>query len=171
MIPTFGALAVDGGEPVRRDLLPYAHQAIDEEDFASVIEVLRSQWLTTGPVVDAFEREFATAVGAGYALTMSSGTAALHSAVSVLGIGPSDEVILPAMTFVATANCVVYRGAVRSLATLLAELHCRGTSLSAVAHLSFLRRWQTIRTLRIFNSRSLFCGFVGVGLIHPEPGI
>jgi perosamine synthetase len=72
--------------------------------------VLRSDWLTTGPKVEEFETAFAKYVGAKHAVAVSSGTAALHAAVSALQIGPGDEVIVPAMTFAATANCVVFQG-------------------------------------------------------------
>lgn len=103
-------LAIHGGSPVRTTMLPYARQWLDDEDVAAVVEVLRSDWLTTGPKVVEFERAFAERVGAKEAVAVSSGTAALHAAVYALGIGPGDEVILPAMTFAATANCVVYQG-------------------------------------------------------------
>jgi perosamine synthetase len=89
--------------------IPYARQWIDEEDIKAVIEVLCSDWLTTGPWVEDFEQAFADFVGAKYAVAVSSGTAALHAAMYALGIGPGDEVIVPPMTFVATANAVVFQ--------------------------------------------------------------
>jgi perosamine synthetase len=104
-------LAIDGGIPVRQTLVPYSRQSIDKTDIRSVVEVLRSDWLTTGPKVEEFERDFAGAVGAKEAVAVSSGTAALHASMHALGIGPGDEVIVPAMTFAASANCVVYQGA------------------------------------------------------------
>jgi len=91
-------------------LLPYSRQSVSEDDIRAVVEVLRSEWLTTGPTVDRFERAVAAYAGAGQAVAVSSGTAALHAAMFALGIGPGDEVIVPAMTFVATANAVVYQG-------------------------------------------------------------
>lgn len=90
--------------------LPYGRQWISEEDIAAVVEVLRSDWLTTGPQVDAFEKAFAQTVGSGEAVAVSSGTAALHAAIYSLGITPGDEVIVPALTFAATANCVAFLG-------------------------------------------------------------
>lgn len=102
--------AIEGGQPVRSTMLPYGHQSIDEEDIAAVAAVLRSEWLTTGPSVPEFERAFAALVGARHAVAVSSGTAALHAAAAVAGIGPGDEVIIPTMTFAATANCVRYQG-------------------------------------------------------------
>lgn len=104
-------LAVEGGRPVRNTLLPYGHQCIDDDDILAVAETLRSGWLTTGPKVEEFEAVFASVVGASHAVTVSSGTAALHAAMHALGIGPEDEVIVPVMTFAASANCVLYQGA------------------------------------------------------------
>lgn len=92
-------------------MIPYGRQSVDEDDIAAVCEVLRSPWLTTGPAVDVFERAIAEYVGVRHAVAVSNGTAALHALMYALGVGPGDEVIVPAMTFVATANAVVYRGA------------------------------------------------------------
>jgi perosamine synthetase len=92
-------------------MIPYGRQFIDEDDIRAVVDVLRSDWLTTGPKVAEFEQIFAVQVGAVEAVAVSNGTAALHAAIYALGIGPGDEVIVPAMTFAATANCVVFQGA------------------------------------------------------------
>ena len=97
--------------PVRQEILPYGRQWLDEEDVAAVMAVLCSDWLTTGPKVAEFERAFAGFVGTREAVAVSSGTAALHAAMHALAIGPGDEVIVPAITFAASANCVVYQGA------------------------------------------------------------
>jgi perosamine synthetase len=104
-------LAIDGGTPVRGTFLPYARQVIDETDVAAVSEALRSDWLTTGPRVPAFEAALEAATGARHAVAFSSGTAALHGAAVVAGLGPGDEAITTPMTFVATANSVLYAGA------------------------------------------------------------
>jgi len=93
-----------------QSFLPYGRQQIDEDDIAAVVAALRSDWLTTGPRVGEFEQAFARAVGAAHAVALSSGTAGLHAAMHVLGIGPGDEVIVPAITFVATANAVRFCG-------------------------------------------------------------
>jgi perosamine synthetase len=103
-------LAIDGGKPTRVKLLPYGRQWIDDDDIAAVVEVLRSDWLTTGPKVVEFEKAFAAQVGAKYAVAVSSGTAALHAAVFAAGIGSGDEVIVTPMTFAASANCVRFQG-------------------------------------------------------------
>lgn len=91
-------------------MLPYGRQTIDDDDIAAVVDVLRSDWLTTGPKVEEFERAFAAFTGVEHAVAVSNGTAALHAAMAVLGVGPGDEVVVPAITFVASANCAVYQG-------------------------------------------------------------
>jgi perosamine synthetase len=91
--------------------IPYGHQFIDEDDVRAVAEVLRSDWITTGPAVEAFEKAVVKFSGAEYGTAVSSGTAALHTAVYGGGIKAGDEVIVPAMTFAATANAVVFQGA------------------------------------------------------------
>ena len=105
----------------RTDLLPYGRQWIDDDDVAAVAGVLRSDWLTTGPQVAAFERALASTAGAAHAAAVSSGTAALHAAMHALRVGPGDEVIVPAMTFAASANCVVYQGATPVFADVHSE--------------------------------------------------
>lgn len=92
-------------------MIPYGHQSISEADIQAMISVLRSEWITQGPTVEHFEQAVAQFCGAPYAVAVSSGTAALHAAMAALDVGPGDEVIVPALTFVATANCVVYQGA------------------------------------------------------------
>jgi perosamine synthetase len=104
-------LAIDGGTPVRKSLLPYGRQTVAEEDCRAVREVLFSDWLTTGPMVSEFEQAFARYTHANEAIAVTNGTAALHAAMHALAIAPGDEVIVPALTFAASANCVVYRGA------------------------------------------------------------
>jgi perosamine synthetase len=104
-------LAIDGGTPVRKTMLPYGRQSISEEDIQAVVDVLRSDWLTTGPKVAEFEEALAAQVGAKYAVAFSSGTAALHGAAFAAGLKPGDEAITSPLTFAATANCVLYQGA------------------------------------------------------------
>ena len=93
------------------DFIPYARQWIDEEDIQAVAEVLRSVSLTTGPTVARFGEAVAKVAGTKYAVAIANGTAALHAAVAAAGIGPGDEVITSPITFVASANCVLYVGA------------------------------------------------------------
>jgi UDP-4-amino-4,6-dideoxy-N-acetyl-beta-L-altrosamine transaminase len=103
-------LALHGGTPVRTRLLPYGRHDIDDDDVAAVVAVLRSDWLTGGPAVGEFERAVARVAGADEAVAVNSGTAGLHAAMFALGVGPGDEVIVPPMTFAASANAVMYQG-------------------------------------------------------------
>ena len=91
--------------------IPYGRQCIDEDDIQAVAEVLRSDFLTTGPAVAEFEAALAKVAGTPYAVAIANGTAALHAAVAVAGIGPGDEVITSPITFAASANCAMYVGA------------------------------------------------------------
>jgi perosamine synthetase len=91
--------------------LPYGHQCISEADVAAVCDVLRSDFLTTGPKVEDFERRFAALVGAKHAVAVNSATSALHLAMRVTGIGPGDRVITSPNTFLASANCAAFVGA------------------------------------------------------------
>jgi perosamine synthetase len=104
-------LAIHGGPPVRKTLLPYGRQSVEDVDIQAVVDTLRSDWLTTGPRVAEFEEVFADYIGTKYAVSFSSGTAALHAAAFTAGLKPGDEAITSPLTFVATANCVLYQGA------------------------------------------------------------
>ena len=90
--------------------IPYGRQTIDEKDIQAVMDVLRSDYLTTGPNVAEFERKVAEYVGAKYAVAVCNGTAALHIACLAAGIEKGDEVITSPMTFAASSNCVLYCG-------------------------------------------------------------
>lgn len=92
------------------DFLPYGRQLIEADDIDAVVEVLRSDYLTTGPTIGRFETALAEAVEAEWAVAVTSGTAALHAACDAVGIEVGDEVIVPAISFVASANCVRYLG-------------------------------------------------------------
>jgi UDP-4-amino-4,6-dideoxy-N-acetyl-beta-L-altrosamine transaminase len=92
-------------------MIPYGHHSIGEDDIRAVVRVLRSGWITQGPKVGAFEKALCQYVGSKYAVAVSSGTAALHLACLAAGIKPGDEVIISPITFVASANCVLYCGA------------------------------------------------------------
>ena len=92
-------------------MLPYGRQSIDESDIAAVAAVLRGDWLTTGPAVTAFEEELSRISGAASAVSVTSGTAALHVAYAALGVGAGDEVVTTPLTFVATASCASVLGA------------------------------------------------------------
>lgn len=93
-------------------MLPYGKQTIDQTDVDAVVAAVSSAMLTTGPLVKQFEDEFALATDSAHAVTLSNGTAALHAAMDAVGITEGDEVIVPGITFVATANAVMYCGGV-----------------------------------------------------------
>lgn len=91
--------------------IPYGRQWIDEDDINAVVEVLRGDYLTTGPKIKEFEEDLAQYTGAKYAVAISNGTAALHAACFAAGIKEGDEVITTPITFAASANCLLYMGA------------------------------------------------------------
>jgi len=95
----------------KTNLSGYARQTISDDDLAAVGRVLQSDWLTSGPMVKEFEAQFCDEVGAKYSIACSNGTAALHLAALALGLGPGDAVIVPAITFLASANMARYVGA------------------------------------------------------------
>jgi dTDP-4-amino-4,6-dideoxygalactose transaminase len=97
--------------PVREAFLPYNQPDIGQAEIDEVVDTLRSGWITTGPKTKEFERRFAEYIGARYAIAVNSCTGGLHVALAAAGIGPGDEVIVPTMTFCATANVVVHLGA------------------------------------------------------------
>ena len=103
-------LALYGGEPIRKAMIYYGRQWIEEDDIRAVAEALNDDLITTGPRAGAFEVMFAEYVGSKEAVVVSNGTAALHAAMYAAGIKEGDEVIVPAMTFAASANCVVFQG-------------------------------------------------------------
>src|SRR5712692_9954484 len=92
--------------------VPFFRPDLGEEEIQEVVTTLRSGWLTSGPRVLRFEQDFAAAVGAAHAVAVNSCTAALHLAVEALGLRPGQAVLVPTMTFAATAEIVRYQGAV-----------------------------------------------------------
>jgi perosamine synthetase len=160
-------LAIDGGSPVRQKLLPYGHQTIDKQDCRAVSEVLLSGWLTTGPTVRQFEQSFARFAHAGEAVAVSSGTAGLHAAMHALDIGPGDEVLVPALTFAASANCALYQGATPVFvdvepdtllidgADLLAKITPRSRAIVAVDYAGQPCDYDVLRTLAQKNGLGL----------------
>src|SRR5690606_36884881 len=97
--------------PNMSDFLPYGRQSVNDDDIAAVAEVLRGDWLTTGPAVTRFEADLAEHTGGTPAVAVTSGTAALHVAYAAAGIGPGDEVVTTPLTFVATAATAALHGA------------------------------------------------------------
>src|SRR5450759_1953962 len=101
--------------------IPLADIDFSSEEEEAVLQVLRSRWLTMGAVTQAFEEEFASYVGVRHAVAVANGTAALHLACIATGLGPGDEVIVPSLTFVASANAIRYTGAVPVFADIESE--------------------------------------------------
>lgn len=97
-------------KPIRNSYIPYGRQWIDDDDIKAVTEVLKGDYLTTGPFISSFEKAVANYVGAKYAVSFANGTAALHGACFAAGISEGDEVITSPLTFAASANCVLYQG-------------------------------------------------------------
>lgn len=91
--------------------IPYGHQSIDDDDVAAVSAAVRGEWMTMGPAVEAFEKAIAARAGTAGAVAVNSGTSALHCAYAAIGVGPGDEVIVPPLTFVATAATAALLGA------------------------------------------------------------
>jgi len=110
--------AIEGGSPIRESFLPYGRQWLNEKEINEVIDSLKSDWITTGPKMKLFEDNFKRYIGSKYAVAVNSGTAALHISTSSIKIKPGDEVITTPFTFVASANCIVYRGGTPVLADI-----------------------------------------------------
>ena len=114
--------------------LPYGRQEISDDDVAAVASALREPLITDGPGVKIFEQAMADYLGAAHVVALSTGTAALHAAAFAVGVAPGDECVVPAMTFAATANCVLYLGGRPRFADIEASTRNleAGAALSAV---------------------------------------
>ncbi len=104
------APAFAGGTPIRTEYLVFGRPLIGEAEIDELVATVRSGWIGTGPKTARFEQEFAAYQGAPFAVSVNSCTAALHLSLVAAGIQPGDEVIVPAMTFVSTANSVIHTG-------------------------------------------------------------
>lgn len=109
---------------INKRFLPYSRQYISKDDIKKVISVLKSDFITQGPEINKFEKNFADYVGAKYAVACATGTAALHLSCLALGITKKSKVITPAVTFVASANCAEFIGANVDLVDIDNETHC-----------------------------------------------
>ena len=114
-------------------MIPYGKQLIDDDDVAEVVRVLRSDYLTTGPEIDAFEAELAAACGAEHAVVVANGTAALHCAYAAAGLAPGDEVVTSPLTFSATTNMVLAMGGKPVFADVDAGTLCLDPALAEAA--------------------------------------
>jgi len=106
---------------MNKKFIPYGRQSLYQADIDAVVEVLKSDWLTTGPKVEEFEKSVCEYTGAKFAVAVNSGTAGLHAAMFAAGIEKGDEVIVTSMTFAASANCIVYQGGIPVFADVLPD--------------------------------------------------
>lgn len=109
--------------------IPYSSQWIDDDDINAVVNVLKGDWLTQGPLVDRFEEEIARYIGVKYAVAFNSGTSALHGAMYAAGVGNGDEVITSPITFLATANAAVFLGGTPVFIDIDPDTYCINTQL------------------------------------------
>src|SRR3990167_1117710 len=91
--------------------IPIANPSIGEEEAKAVFEVVQSGWISMGRKVEAFEQALSTLTKTRFAVAFNNGTSSLHATLCVLGIGPGDEVIVPSLTYISSANVVLYQGA------------------------------------------------------------
>lgn len=148
-----------------KEFIPYATQWIDEDDIQAVVEVLRSNWVTQGPTVDKFEEALALYCGAKYAVAVSSGTAALHLAALAAGIRAGDRVVTSPMTFVASANSVLYAGGETRFADIDPATH----NLS-VLELEKLLSKETIKAVIPVHFAGLPCDMERIGALAGDRG-
>ena len=106
------------------NFIPFHRPSIGEEEISEVVATLKSGWLTTGPRVDQFEREFAKHLGGVHAVAVNSATASLHLALAALGVRAGDEVITTPMTFCATVQAILHVGATPVLADIANDGPC-----------------------------------------------
>ena len=116
-------LAINGGNPVFEKPISYAHQYIDNADIQAVVDVLKSDYLTTGPKIDEVEEKLSIITGAKHVVMIANGTAALHATIFAAGVGYGDEVITTPITFAASANCALYCGGVPVFADINPETY------------------------------------------------
>lgn len=113
--------------------VPYGRQLIEDDDVEAVTQALRSDYLTTGPMVERFEAGLAAAAGVRHAVAVNSGTAALHAAYSAIGLGQGDEIVTSPLTFAATGNAALYCGARPIFADIDADTGCLDPAAAAAA--------------------------------------
>ncbi|MBI5162491.1 MAG: aminotransferase class I/II-fold pyridoxal phosphate-dependent enzyme, partial [Magnetospirillum sp.] len=149
--------------------LPYGRHTIEEDDIAAVVAALRSDFLTCGPAVEAFEAAFARRVGARFAVSCASGTAALHLAALALDLGPGDAVIVPTMTFLATANAARYVGA----EVVFADVDADTGLLTPATLAEALTRCGTLRPRAVFpvHLAGQPCDMAGIGALAAAHGL
>jgi UDP-4-amino-4,6-dideoxy-N-acetyl-beta-L-altrosamine transaminase len=148
-------------------ILPYGRQTIEDDDIAAVVAALKADFLTTGPTVGAFETAFAAKVGAGHAVACSNGTAALHLAMLALDLKPGDAVVVPAITFLATANCARYVGA----EVVFADVDpTTGLMTPQTLRAALARATQPVRAVLPVHLRGEVCELPALAAVAAEAG-
>lgn len=148
------------------DLISYGRQHIDEDDVQAVVNCLRSNTLTQGPLVPRFEQAVADYVGARYAVAVSSGTAGLHLAALAAGVGPTNALLTSPVTFVATANAALYAGGT----PIFADVDADTVNISLAAIESKLAKHPEIRVISPVHFSGLPCDMVAIKRIADGAG-
>lgn len=151
--------------PMSRDFLPYGRQVIEDDDVAAVAAVLRSDYLTTGPEVPLFEAAFCEATGAAHAIACANGTAALHLIALAHGIGPGCAVVVPTITFLATANAPRFCGAEIVFADVDAAT---GLMTPATLKAAFARAMLPVRAVIAVHLAGQACDLPGLAAVCRE---
>ncbi|OYD82336.1 UDP-4-amino-4,6-dideoxy-N-acetyl-beta-L-altrosamine transaminase [Azospirillum brasilense] len=162
------------GEPVPQSpprFLPYGRQDIDQADIDAVTAVLRGDWLTQGPAVEAFERALCERTGAVHAVACANGTAALHLATLALGLGPGDAVVVPAVTFLATANAARYVGAEVAFADVDPDTGLMGAEQAAAAMERAARAGWRVRALAPVHFAGQTADMAALGALAARHGL
>jgi perosamine synthetase len=133
--------------------IPYGHHSVTEEDIAAVADVMRHSPLTQGPRIEEFEQRLSAYVGSRYAVAVSSGTAALHLASLAAGLGPGERLVTSPITFVASANCALYAGAIPAFA----DIDPRSLNLSPVALAAACERLGQVKVIVPVHYAGLPC--------------
>ncbi|KAA1054054.1 UDP-4-amino-4,6-dideoxy-N-acetyl-beta-L-altrosamine transaminase [Azospirillum argentinense] len=151
--------------------LPYGRQDIDQSDIDAVTAVLRGDWLTQGPAVEAFERALGERTGAAHAVSCANGTAALHLAALALGLGPGDAVVVPAVTFLATANAARYVGAEVAFADVDPDTGLMGPEQAVAAMERAGRAGWRVRALAPVHFAGQTADMAGLGALAVRHGL
>ncbi|TWA61005.1 UDP-4-amino-4,6-dideoxy-N-acetyl-beta-L-altrosamine transaminase [Azospirillum brasilense] len=162
------------GEPASRPslpFLPYGRQDVDQADIDAVTAVLRGDWLTQGPTVEAFERALCERTGAVHAVSCANGTAALHLAALALGLGPGDAVVVPSVTFLATANAARYVEAEVAFADVDPETGLMGPEQAEAAMERAARAGWRVRALAPVHFAGQTADMAGLGALADRHGL
>ncbi|NUB28326.1 UDP-4-amino-4,6-dideoxy-N-acetyl-beta-L-altrosamine transaminase [Azospirillum brasilense] len=151
--------------------LPYGRQDVDQADIDAVTTVLRGDWLTQGPAVEAFERALCERTGAAHAVSCANGTAALHLAALALGLGPGDAVVVPSVTFLATANAARYAGAEVAFADVDPETGLMGPEQAEAAMERAARAGWRVRALVPVHFAGQTADRTGLGALAARHGL